>query len=186
MADGSVALWNVNEILTNYKRTHTVLDNNTGCVCLEQGLYETPVYAIDFNYTKKNLIALGGGSDVLIMNIESNISKPDIFSPGEPNLHEGSVITSISWNKKVPHILASASMNGLAVVWDLKSNKSIFNFQDSLITYNTNVTVNWNPEMPTQLAVGYNDPKKSEVQIWDLRNPQGPVMVLEGGHTLGK
>jgi len=53
-------------------------------------------------------------------------------------------------------------MNGLSVVWDLKSNQSIFNFRDSLITLNTNVSLNWNPEIPTQLAVGYNDEKKSE------------------------
>lgn len=30
----------------------------------------------------------------------------------------------------VSHILASASENGKVVVWDLKSNKSIFNFTE--------------------------------------------------------
>jgi hypothetical protein len=30
----------------------------------------------------------------------------------------------------VPHILASASENGKIVVWDLKLNKSIFNFTE--------------------------------------------------------
>lgn len=47
-----------------------------------------------------------------------------------PNFHEGSRITSISWNRMVPHILASASENGKIVVWDLKVNKSIFNFTE--------------------------------------------------------
>lgn len=47
-----------------------------------------------------------------------------------PNYHEGSRITSISWNRVVPHILASASENGKIVVWDLKVNKSIFNFTE--------------------------------------------------------
>jgi WD40 repeat protein len=47
-----------------------------------------------------------------------------------PNFHEGSRITAISWNRMVPHILASASENGKIVVWDLKVNKSIFNFTE--------------------------------------------------------
>jgi WD40 repeat protein len=34
----------------------------------------------------------------------------------------------LSWNRSVSHILASASDNGKVVVWDLKANKSIFNF----------------------------------------------------------
>jgi WD40 repeat protein len=46
------------------------------------------------------------------------------------NYHEGSRITSISWNRQVPHILASASENRKIVVWDLKINKSIFNFTE--------------------------------------------------------
>jgi protein transport protein SEC31 len=55
---------------------------------------------------------------------------PNVFKPGVPNYHEGSRITSISWNRIVPHILASASENGKIVVWDLKVNKSIFNFTE--------------------------------------------------------
>ena len=37
----------------------------------------------------------------------------------------------------MPHILASASENGKIVVWDLKVNKSIFNFTEP--TTNANV-----------------------------------------------
>ena len=48
-----------------------------------------------------------------------------------PNHHQGSKITSISWNRIVSHILASASENGKIVVWDLKTNKPIFNFTES-------------------------------------------------------
>lgn len=47
-----------------------------------------------------------------------------------PNYHQGSRITSISWNRVVSHILASASENGKIVVWDLKINKSIFTFTE--------------------------------------------------------
>ena len=53
-----------------------------------------------------------------------------MFTPGVPNYHEGSRITSISWNRIVQHILASASEDGKIVVWDLKFNKSVFNFTE--------------------------------------------------------
>lgn len=39
--------------------------------------------------------------------------------------------------------------------------------------------------MPTQIGVTYDDEKNPEVQVWDLRQPQGPVIVLEQGHELG-
>jgi len=64
------------------------------------------------------------------MDISQNLRKPMKFKPGEPNLHEGSKITSISWNLQVPHILASASENGRIVVWDLKQSKSLFRFTE--------------------------------------------------------
>ena len=53
-----------------------------------------------------------------------------MFKAGEQNYHEGSSITSISWNRVVPHILASASENGKIVVWDLKVSKSIYTFTE--------------------------------------------------------
>jgi protein transport protein SEC31 len=79
------------------------------------------VYTVEVNPFKPHLFALGG-NDVLIMDIEENITNPQIFAPAEENPHEGSMISAVSWNKKVSHILASASRNGLTTVWDLKSN----------------------------------------------------------------
>lgn len=35
------------------------------------------------------------------MDIVKDIQNPSIYSPGNPNLHEDSPITSVSWNKKV-------------------------------------------------------------------------------------
>ena len=188
LQDGSLTIWDPNDIVAYWKKHNSSvnqIETNIGCICYEQALFSTPVQAVEFNPFKSNLIAAGGGSEVLIMNIERNISSPEIFSPGTPNLHQGSTISSVSWNKKVQHILASASLNGLTVVWDLKTNKPIFNFQDSSITYNRNISLSWNPEIPTQIAVSYDDEKNCELQIWDLRNPQGPVMLFGQGHTKG-
>lgn len=84
-----------------------------------------PVYTAEFNTYKPNLIAIGG-DEVLVVDISKDLDNPIIIAPGESNLHENSLITSVSWNKKVPHILASASSNGVAVVWNLKTNQVSF------------------------------------------------------------
>jgi len=181
--EGSVGIWDANSIIQGSigDNSHTI--NGRGLLCL-QNVHNVPVQTIAFNPTKKHLIA-SGGIEVAIHNIEQDISDPEVFSPGD-NLHEGSVITSVSWNRQVPHILGSASQNGISVVWDLKINKSIFNFSDhNRNVNNRNVSLSWNPEIPTQFAVVYDDEKTPELQIWDLRNPKGPIFCSQRGHTRG-
>ena len=122
MEDGAITLWNVQKMLT---RSDSPQNMGKGCVSAAQIHQGLPVQSLEFNPNKKNLLA-SGGSEVLIQDISSNLKKPNKFKPGEPNFHEGSPITAISWNRIVPHILASASENGKIVVWDLKASKSIF------------------------------------------------------------
>lgn len=100
-----------------------------GCVSAMDIHHGVAVNAIEFNPHKKNLLA-SGGAEVLIQDISQNMKSPNVFSPGVPNYHQGSRITGISWNRIVSHILASASENGKIVVWDLKTNKPIFQFTE--------------------------------------------------------
>ena len=126
-----------------------------------------------------------------------------MFKPGVPNYHEGSRITSISWNRIVPHILASASENGKIVVWDLKVNKSIFNFtepssgsggmddyfgapeQNQQNAPPRETQMMWNPQIPTQFVVANDDDKNPSINIWDLRNPDYPVATYNDIHYSG-
>ena len=128
MVDGAITLWDPVKIMDG----PTSMENlraGKGCVSATQIHGGVEVGAIEFNPHKKNLLA-SGGAEVLIQDISANIKTPSVFKPGVPNYHEGSRITAISWNRVVPHILASASENGKIVVWDLKVNKSIFNFTE--------------------------------------------------------
>jgi WD40 repeat protein len=68
-------------------------------------------------------------------------------------------------------------VNGLTLVWDLKTNKPIFNFQNQQSSGEVQVSLVWNPEIPTQICVGYSD--EQETQIWDLRQSQGPVIQFD-------
>jgi hypothetical protein len=69
-------------------------------VSLQQEVFETQVTSMEVNPFKPNLIAVGGGQEVLIFNLEGNIEEPQIFSPGTPNLHEEQqgMVCSVAWN----------------------------------------------------------------------------------------
>jgi hypothetical protein len=59
--------------------------------------------------------------------------------------------------------LASASENGLTVVWDFKTSKPIFQFYEQSRKLNKSVKLDWNPEIPTQIAVAYDNEKSPDL-----------------------
>lgn len=124
MVDGAITLWDVKKILESQQDGQMKIGR--GCVSAAEVHAGVSVNAIEFNPHKKNLIA-SGGSEVLIQDIAQNIKQPQCFKAGTSQPSQGK-ITSLSWNRSVSHILASATDTGKVVVWDLKQNKSIFNF----------------------------------------------------------
>ena len=80
----------------------------------------------------------------------------------ENNPHEGTYITSLSWNKEVPNILASAGSDGLVALYDIKLNKSIFRFKDNFTGGNTRqVEIAWSKHISTHIAITLDDAKKN-------------------------
>jgi len=128
MEDGVITLWDPKIILEG-DCTMANLKRGKGCVSATKIHNDVSVGSIEFNPHKSNLLA-SGGAEVLIQDLSGNLKQPTVFKPGMPNYHEGSRITSISWNRIVPHILASSSEDGKIVVWDLKVNRSVFNFTE--------------------------------------------------------
>lgn len=60
------------------------------------------------------------------------------------------------------HILASAGSDGLIALWDIKTNKSIFQFKDSgPSTSYRQVEIAWSKHISTQIAVTLDDDKKN-------------------------
>ena len=92
-----------------------------------------PILCAEWNALKPNYLAFGSTS-LLLLDVGRDITAPDILKPSQKNPHEGSYVTSTTWNKEVPHILASAGSDGLIALWDIKTNKSIFSFKDSAPT----------------------------------------------------
>lgn len=199
MEDGAITLWDPKKIIDC---TVENMKMGRGCVSATKIHNDMPVSTIEFNPHKKNLLA-SGGQEVLIQDISTNIKAPNVFKVGQPNYHEGSRITSISWNRVVPHILASSSENGKIVVWDLKMSKSIYNFtepsqgaggiDDYFGSQNSSqqqqqkkeTQMMWNPQVPTQFVVANDDDQNPLINIWDLRNPDYPVATFSDIHRKG-
>ena len=157
----------------------------------EEKLFDSAVHVLEFNAYKSNLLAVGG-SEVLILNLDEAFAKRSqaefTFKPGGDS-EEGSnigEISSLSWNPKVSHILAAASTNGVAQVWDLRKTSTLFNiFDPNYMNKCTSASLAWNPENPLQFIMAYNYDKSPVMQIWDLRNQEMPIKEFRHAHEAG-
>lgn len=208
MGDGAITLWDARKIVEAATVNNQDLKMGRGCVSASNIHNGVAVTSIEFNPHKKNLLA-SGGAEVLIQDIQTNVKQPIMYKPGMPNFHAGSRITSISWNRVVPHILASASEDGKICVWDLKASKPIFQFtepsqdpnqQDDYFDYfggerpdgtqkpappPRETSIVWNPEIPTQFLAANDDDQSPSFKIWDLRNTAYPVATFADIHYNG-
>ena len=105
-------------------------------------------------------------------------SSPDVYHNVTTTKHSSTEVMCISWNRKVQHILATASNQGLTVVWDLKNKKEVISFKDPSNRSRCS-SLSWNPDVPTQLLVSYNDDTNPCVQLWDMRNCSYPFKEFQ-------
>lgn len=58
-----------------------------------------PIMCAEWNSLKNNFLAFGS-TEVLLVDIDKDSYKPSLVRPGaKKNPHEGSYVTSVSWNK---------------------------------------------------------------------------------------
>ena len=183
LSNGTLCLWDVNRLLSASHSSPS--HSRTGSSMLfSQHLHgDRPVSCLEFNPQKSTLLATGGGDGtVQVVSIERP-NQPDVFRGVTTSKHANSEVLSVAWNRKVQHILASASNQGLLVVWDLKNKKEVVTIKDP-----GNRTrpsgLSWNPDLPTQLLVAYNDDTNPCIQLWDMRNCSYPFREFQE-HTRG-
>ncbi|KAL0377185.1 UNVERIFIED_CONTAM: protein transport protein SEC31B [Sesamum calycinum] len=122
-----------------------------------------------------NRITASSASVVLFQrHCTSNFSATGSATQGE--------ISYLSWNSKVQMILASTSYNGTTVVWDLKKQKPVISFSDSVRRRCS--VLQWNPDVATQLIVASDEDSSPSLRLWDMRNIMSPVKEFVG-HTKG-
>lgn len=93
-----------------------------------------------------------------------------------------SPVRDVKWNAKIQHILGS--LIGLpsgtqAVIWDLRKNEPIIKISDRSSRLSAS-SMAWNPNNPTQFAVGSEDDERPVIQLWDVRQAQQPYQVIAG------
>jgi protein transport protein SEC31 len=86
--------------------------------------------------------------------------------------------TSLDWNKKVGHILATGSSGGFVTVWDVKQKKE--NLTLNNYGRKTVSAVCWDPDVPTRLVTAIPTDQHPLVLVWDLRNSNAPEKTLQG------
>ncbi|EFJ32492.1 hypothetical protein SELMODRAFT_230767 [Selaginella moellendorffii] len=139
------------------------------------------IVGLEFNPITPNFLASGDAEGTVYIWDLTDTAAP---KPCPPLQWKGaSSISHLSWNRKVSHIFATTSNEGVCVVWDLKKRKSVLSFSDpqSKLRYSA---LQWNPEVPTELIVAVDDDNMPCLQAWDLRKANHPTRVLTG-HSKG-
>mmetsp|Transcript_32134 Transcript_32134/g.91150 ORF Transcript_32134/g.91150 Transcript_32134/m.91150 type:complete len:1157 (-) Transcript_32134:57-3527(-) len=175
LEDGSICLWDPVPIFngTGDSSQLAMLQKHTG-----------PVKGLMFNTFSPNLLASGASDgELCIWDLENPI-EPSLYPSLKGNTQSASPeITHLSWNNKVQHILASTSGDGSTVVWDLKRQRPVIRFADQQSRSRCS-SLQWNPEVATQLIVASDDDRSPTLQLWDLRNSVSPLKELTG-HSKG-
>lgn len=133
-----------------------------------------PVRAIDFNPFQANLLASAASeSEILIWDL-NNTTTP--MTPGTKT-QPFEDVQSVAWNKQVQHILASV-FAARCVIWDLRKNEPIIKLSDSQSRVRWR-SMEWNPEVATQLWLASEEDQVPVVQLWDLRYSSAPAKSLQ-------
>ncbi|XP_014223575.1 protein transport protein Sec31A [Trichogramma pretiosum] len=131
------------------------------------------VKAMDLNPFQSNLLATGSTeSEIFIWDL-NNLNTP--MSPG-PKSMPAEDVQHIAWNEQVEHILAS-TFSQRCVIWDLRKNEAIIKLHDA----NSRVrwkSVQWHPDVATQLCLASEDDQSPIIELWDLRFATSPLKTL--------
>uniref|UniRef100_A0A1Q3FE24 Protein transport protein Sec31A n=1 Tax=Culex tarsalis TaxID=7177 RepID=A0A1Q3FE24_CULTA len=136
----------------------------------QQDKHNGAVRSMDYNPYQNKLLASGASeSEIFIWDL-NNTAAP--MSPGT-KVQPFEDVQGLAWNRQVQHILASV-FSSRCVIWDLRKNEPIIKLTDtqSRIRWRS---VQWHPEVATQLWVASEEDQAPSVQLWDLRYATAPT-----------
>lgn len=133
-----------------------------------------PIQAIQFNPFHPHILASAGAKGELFVHDLDDESKS--FRLGKPGANPDEY-TTLDWNKKVAHILATGSSGGFVTVWDVKGKKE--NLTLNHFGRKTVSAVSWDPDVPTRLVTAIPTDQNPLVLVWDLRNTNAPEKTLQ-------
>ena len=176
MADGVVNVWDAAALMNGS-------GDNAAVAMIER--HATSVRCVQFNphQAAQHLIAAGStDGDISIINLDAPAS-PTVASPMGGGQRLESEITSLAWNTSVTHILATATLGGTVVVWDLKENKPWCQLRDPHRASVSDVV--WAPNDGLYLVTACDDDSRPVLRLWDLRSSTTTPLCEFVGHTKG-
>ncbi|XP_022018233.1 protein transport protein SEC31 homolog B isoform X1 [Helianthus annuus] len=171
LVDGNIGIWNPRILISS--------EENEGALIQQLSRHRGPVRGLEFSSLSPNHLASGAEEGEICIWDIAKPAEPTHFPPlkGSASAKQGE-ISFLSWNRKVQPILASTSINGTTVVWDLRKQKPIISFSDSVRRRCS--VLQWHPDFATQLIVASDDDSSPSLRIWDMRNTMSPLRELVG------
>ncbi|KAI4675170.1 protein transport protein S31 [Alternaria novae-zelandiae] len=162
---GALVLWDAEKLQAGEGDDAEIdqIDKHTG-----------PIQAIQFNPFRSNILASAGAKGELYVHDLADDSKSFRLGKAGANPDE---YTTLDWNKKVAHILATGSSGGFVTVWDVKLKKE--NLTLNHYGRKTVSAVSWDPNVPTRLVTAIPTDQNPLVLVWDLRNTNAPEKTLQ-------
>ncbi|XP_024987452.1 protein transport protein SEC31 homolog B-like [Cynara cardunculus var. scolymus] len=175
LVDGNIGIWNPRLLISP--------EESESALIQQLSRHKGPVRGLEFSGLSPNHLASGAEEGEICIWDIAKPSEPTHFPPlkGSASAKQGE-ISFLSWNRKVQPILASTSFNGTTVVWDLRKQKPIISFSDSVRRRCS--VLQWHPDFATQLIVASDDDSSPSLRIWDMRNTMSPLRELVG-HSKG-
>lgn len=161
---GALVLWDADKLHNGASDAQIEqLDKHTG-----------PITTIQFNPFRPNILASAGAKGELYIHDLDDQSKTFRLGKAGANPDE---YTTLDWNKKVPHIIATGSSGGFVTVWDVRAKKETLTLNH--FGRKTVSAVSWDPEVPTRLVTAIPSDQSPLVLVWDLRNTNAPEKTLQ-------
>ncbi|PWA83548.1 transducin family protein / WD-40 repeat family protein [Artemisia annua] len=171
LVDGNIGIWNPNLLISS--------EENESAFVQQLSRHKGPVRGLEFSGLSPNHLASGAEEGEICIWDIAKPTEPTHFPPlkGSASAKQ-TEISFLSWNRKVQPILASTSVNGTTVVWDLRKQKPIISFSDSVRRRCS--VLQWHPDFATQLIVASDDDSSPSLRVWDMRNTMSPLRELVG------
>ncbi|KVI00734.1 hypothetical protein Ccrd_021012 [Cynara cardunculus var. scolymus] len=156
LVDGNIGIWNPRLLMSSEESENALVQ--------QLSRHKGPVRGLEFSSLSPNHLASGAeGGEICIWDF-AKPTEPTHFPPlkGSESVTHGE-ISFLSWNKKVQPILASTSFHGATVVWDLRKQKPIISFSDSVRRRCS--VLQWHPDFATQLIVASDDDSSPSLRV---------------------